>query len=83
MVKTRRMDDRFSRFREPVSELVNVVRVIESMIHMIENDLRHRARLRRDLKSVAKVLADPGQLGQVMLNLLLKAIQALEGTTTT
>jgi PAS domain S-box-containing protein len=53
--------------------------VVESTLRLVRNDLRHRARLETHLDEVPAVLADEGGLGQVVLNLLINAIQALPG----
>ena len=44
---------------------------------MAWNEVRHRARLRKDYAPVPRVQANEGRLGQVFLNLLVKAAQAL------
>jgi CheY-like chemotaxis protein len=57
---------------------VDVARVVESAISMAWNELRHRARLVRDFQSVPTVNANESRLGQVFLNLLINAAQAIE-----
>jgi signal transduction histidine kinase len=57
---------------------VDVARVIESAISMAWNELRHRARLVRDFQTVPSVSANESRLGQVFLNLLINAAQAIE-----
>ena len=56
---------------------VNVRRVMESSISMAWNQLRHRARLTRRFERVPVVFGDENRLGQVFLNLLVNAAQAL------
>jgi PAS domain S-box-containing protein len=53
--------------------------LLESALRMVGNDLRHRGRLVRHFEPVPEVLANEAQLGQVFLNLLVNAVQALEG----
>jgi len=55
----------------------NPCEVLESSIKLVMNELRHRARLERDLESVPDVLADDTRLAQVFVNLLLNAAQAM------
>ena len=47
------------------------------------SEIRQRARLVKDYGHVPLVLANPGQLGQVFLNLLLNAAHAIERATPT
>ncbi|MFW6049828.1 MAG: hybrid sensor histidine kinase/response regulator [Myxococcota bacterium] len=56
---------------------VDVHRVLESAISMAAQELRHRARLVRDYDEVPRVLANDARLGQVFLNLLVNAAQAM------
>ncbi|HSD86250.1 MAG TPA: PAS domain S-box protein [Kofleriaceae bacterium] len=60
---------------------VDVVSVVERVLQMVEHDLRHRAQLvRRYATEPAIIDGSAGRLEQVMLNLLLNAIQALDGS---
>jgi PAS domain S-box-containing protein len=56
---------------------IQVVTVIESSLRMAWNEIRHRARLIRNFAEVPAVLADESRLGQVFLNLILNAAQAI------
>jgi signal transduction histidine kinase len=56
---------------------VEVHRVLETAINMVANELRHRARLVRDYSEPLVVEANEGSLGQVFLNLLVNAAQAI------
>ena len=68
----------FSRAEEGVRpEPVDVHRVLESTISMASNEIRHRARLVRDYGAPPRVWANEGRLGQVLLNLLVNAAQAI------
>jgi CheY-like chemotaxis protein len=53
--------------------------LLESALRMVGSDIRHRARLVRHFEPVPEVLGNEAQLGQVFLNLLVNAVQALEG----
>jgi CheY-like chemotaxis protein/anti-sigma regulatory factor (Ser/Thr protein kinase) len=55
----------------------NPCEVLESSIKLVMNELRHRARLERDLDVVPDVMADDTRLAQVFVNLLLNAAQAM------
>jgi len=68
----------FSRAEEGVRpEPVDVHRVLETTISMASNEIRHRARLVRDYGAPPRVSANEGRLGQVLLNLLVNAAQAI------
>jgi PAS domain S-box-containing protein len=56
---------------------VDVRRVIESSIRMVWNEIRHRARLERDYGEIPLVEANEAHLGQVFLNLIVNAAQAI------
>jgi PAS domain S-box-containing protein len=57
---------------------VDLRQVLESAINMAMNELKDRARIVRDYSPVPAVVADGARLGQVFLNLLLNAAQAIE-----
>jgi two-component system cell cycle sensor histidine kinase/response regulator CckA len=67
----------FSRGDEDRRGPVLVEDVIESSIDMAWNEIRHRARLVREFGPVPAVIANEARLGQVFLNLLMNAAQAI------
>ncbi len=67
----------FSRADEDLAAPVDVRRVLEASIQMAWNELRHRARLVKRYADVPTVDASESRLGQVFLNLLVNAAQAL------
>ncbi len=67
----------FSRPDDATSGAVDVQKVLESSINMASNEIRHRARLVKDYGPVRMVEGNDAQLGQVFLNLLLNAAQAI------
>jgi PAS domain S-box-containing protein len=60
-----------------VPTAVDVRSVLESALNIAMNEIRERARVIRDFSPTPCVLADAARLGQVFLNLLLNAAQAL------
>ncbi len=59
---------------------VDVERSLDASIHMVQAQLREaRASLTREYSGAGMVMAYEGRLGQVFLNLLINAIQALPG----
>jgi len=67
----------FSRPHEEKTEAVDVHRVIESSIRMAWNEIRHRARVVKVFDPVPLVNANESRLGQVLLNLIVNAAQAM------
>jgi PAS domain S-box-containing protein len=67
----------FARAEEDKRESLEVQLVLESALRMVWNDVRHRARVVRDYGDVPPVLASAARLGQVFLNLLINAAQAI------
>jgi PAS domain S-box-containing protein len=62
--------------------LVDVRSVVESSIQMALHEIVHRARLVRDLNEAPPIEANEARLGQVFLNLIVNAAQAIpEGDT--
>jgi PAS domain S-box-containing protein len=57
--------------------LVRLDAVIDSAIGVAGNEIRHRAKLVRDLRPAPLVLGSEARLGQVVVNLLINAAQAL------
>lgn len=67
----------FSRGEAEHSGAVGVEPLLESSIRMAWNEIRHRARVVRDYHPVPPVAAPESQLGQVFLNLIVNAAQAI------
>ncbi len=61
-------------------ETVDLPRLLEGMLPLVEVSLGHRSRLRREVEGdVPAVAADSAQLRQVILNLVLNAAEAMDG----
>jgi signal transduction histidine kinase len=67
----------FSRADEEHRGPVDIVQVLESAVRMANNEIRHRARLVSELRPVPAVIANQFRLGQVFVNLLVNAAQAI------
>jgi CheY-like chemotaxis protein len=67
----------FSRSGEEAPRRVDLRRVLESSIRMAFGEIRYRARLAMDLGPVPLVEASEPRLGQIFLNLLINAAQAI------
>ena len=67
----------FSRPENETMAPLDVGQVVEAALAMVKNEIRHRAKLVKDVARVPEVVANEARLGQVVLNLLMNAIQAL------
>ncbi len=67
----------FSRSHDEERGTVDVRAVIESSIRMAWNEIRHRAQLIKEYGDVPMVDSNEARLGQVVLNLLVNAAQAM------
>jgi signal transduction histidine kinase len=68
----------FSRAGDEHRTYVDVRSILDSSIKVVFSEIRQRARLVKDYEHTPLVLANPGQLGQVFLNLLLNAAHAID-----
>jgi PAS domain S-box-containing protein len=67
----------FSRTEEERIGAVELSKVLDSAARMAWNEARHRARLVRDYGELPPVLGSEARLGQVFLNLIINAAQAI------
>jgi PAS domain S-box-containing protein len=67
----------FSRRDDDRTEPTDVRAALERAIEMTDNEIRHRAHMVRRLESVPPVMANDLRLGQVFVNLLMNAAQAI------
>jgi signal transduction histidine kinase len=67
----------FSRPHEEERGALDVRKVIESSIRMASTEIRHRARLVKEFGEVPLVDSNEARLGQILLNLLVNAAQAI------
>ncbi len=67
----------FSHAEEDKLGAVAIEPVIESSLRMAWNEIRHRARIAKDYGVIPRVHANAARLGQVFLNLIVNAAQAI------
>lgn len=67
----------FARHDDSERVAVDVNDAIESAIRLATNEVKYRARIEHDLGKVAPVLGNAGRLGQLLLNLVINAAQAI------
>jgi PAS domain S-box-containing protein len=67
----------FARPEESGSAPVLIEPVLEASLNMVRNEIRHRARLVKELAPGVSVIGNESRLGQVFLNLLTNAAHAI------
>jgi PAS domain S-box-containing protein len=67
----------FSRGLDERRRPLDVAQVAEQVLHLLANELRHRARVVRDFHPAPLVEASEAHLGQVLVNLILNAAQSI------
>ena len=72
----------FSRGDQDLDEVVRLDEVIDSVLGIVHNELKYRIELKKDYAEVPPILCNPQRLGQVFVNLILNAVQAIEGAGT-
>jgi signal transduction histidine kinase len=77
IVRDLKIFSRSSQGGEEKIVLVDVERVLDSSARMAWNEIRHRARLVKEYGNVPPVSGSESRLGQVFLNLLVNAAQAI------
>ncbi|WP_429884337.1 PAS domain-containing sensor histidine kinase [Geoalkalibacter halelectricus] len=61
---------------EPVA--ADLVQVLESTVNIVWNEIKYKAELVRDFEALPPLVCHPQQLGQVFMNLLVNAAQAID-----
>jgi CheY-like chemotaxis protein/anti-sigma regulatory factor (Ser/Thr protein kinase) len=69
---------RFAHVDEGPDGVANVVEALDAALRITANEVRHRARLVRDVGELPPAVGDEGRLSQVFVNLLVNAAQALD-----
>jgi PAS domain S-box-containing protein len=67
----------FSRNDDETMGVIDPRRALDTSIALVSNEIRHRAQLVKDYDALPAVWANEGRLGQVFLNLLVNATQAI------
>jgi PAS domain S-box-containing protein len=67
----------FSRSSEDKLESIHLEKVIDSSIRMTTSQIRHRAKLVKNVSAAPFVKTNEGRMGQVILNLLINAYQSI------
>ncbi len=68
----------YSDFEDETPLPTDLARVVETALQLAQSDLRHRVKLEVDLPELPPVLGSGGRLSQVVLQLLLNALQSFD-----
>lgn len=68
----------FSRADDGDLQLINVNTCVETSLKLVSNELRHKCKIHKNLLSKMTIKASEGQLIQVLTNLLVNSVQAIE-----
>jgi signal transduction histidine kinase/ferredoxin len=69
----------FARLDAPELDRVDIHEGIESTLVLVEHELKHRIDVRKEYGAIPPIPCYPDKLNQVFMNLLINAIQAIEG----
>ncbi len=72
----------FAREDKNEMEHVKIEEVIESILSIVQNEIKYKAKLNKNYGDTPIIECSPQRLGQVFINLLINAVQAMEGTGT-
>jgi len=70
---------KYARQEENKHSLVNINELIDSTLPILQHELKHRIQVHRDFEDIENVLGYPHHLNQVFVNILVNAVQAIEG----
>lgn len=69
----------FSRAENDRQEPIDLLEALESAINIAWNEIKYKAKIKKEYQSLPLVTCFPQQLGQVFVNLLVNAAHAIEG----
>jgi signal transduction histidine kinase/ligand-binding sensor domain-containing protein len=69
----------FSRLDESQYKEVDLNESLDSTLNILKNEYKTRVHIHRDYSPLPRVLCNPGQINQVLMNILTNSIQAIEG----
>ncbi len=69
----------FSRMDDEAKSRADIHEIIESALVILKNKYKYRINIHKNFEELPMIMCFPGKLSQVMLNLLMNAIQAIPG----
>lgn len=70
----------FSREEHSHWSLANINEIVQSAINIVNNEIKYKAEIVKNFAEIPDVYCLPNELGQVFMNLLVNAAQAIEST---
>ncbi len=67
----------FSRIEAVESKPVDINECLEATINIIWNEVKYKAEIKKDYGAIEPTICNPGQMGQIFMNLLINAAQAI------
>lgn len=71
---------KYARQEENNQSLVSINELIESTLAILQHELKHRIKVHLDFGKIDEILGFPHHLNQIFVNILVNAVQAIEGT---
>ncbi|MFA6498347.1 MAG: ATP-binding protein [Desulfurivibrionaceae bacterium] len=68
----------FSRADDSEQKLADINQCLESTLNIVKNELKYKAKVRREYGELPQIRCSPQQLGQVFMNLLVNAAHAID-----
>lgn len=68
----------FAREDEDVREVVNIERIMDNILNIVGNEIKYKAELVKEYGDVPAIKCNSRKIGQVFVNLLINAAQAIE-----
>lgn len=67
----------FARADDAPAGSIDIHRLLSATLAIASSEIRRRARLERDLRPIPRVRANPARVGQVLVNLIVNALQSV------
>jgi len=68
----------FSRMDESEQKVADIKQCLESTLNIVNNELKYKAKVKREYGELPQIFCHPQQLGQVFMNLLVNAAHAID-----
>jgi len=69
---------RFSHVEKTDVESFDMNALVENALELLQNEIKHKAELKKELSPIPRIVGLPNQLSQVFVNIIVNALQAME-----